>query len=296
MTDARRPRPSPRPAEPEPADDLKPAARGRARRLLTAGFALVSVLLIAAGVVVFVLARRHDDRAPAATPTPSGTPATVVDVRARLTDPDSAQAYVSAAVTEVVAVTESDYRRLDATLSAGLSVTTDPFRSKFEQALTGTGAAQRRAAHQVTSLDVLAAGIGRTSANGNQADVLVFGRLRQSGADIAAADRSVVIGLRLTLVRRGHQYLISDLVQGANAGLPPGTTGLQSAAEAAREGVLSMLSKHQLRGSVTAIAAQQVSDAGAVFLIAAGDGYYTVTVQRAGTGWRASSITAVGGS
>jgi len=182
---------------------------------------------------------------------------------------------------------------------------------------------------------------------GNRAKVLIFARLHQSGDDIAAGDRSVVITLCLTLVKHGDQYLIARMVADADAGLPPGTTGLRAAAEAARAEVVDYLSyrrsaftadlarakaratgallrqlttqapktlarmkagKYDLRGSVVAIAARQVSDDSAVFLVAATgtrvaddgtssrdtDGHYAVTVQRSGHSWQVSSITPVG--
>jgi len=60
---------------------------------------------VLAGIAVFVVAR-HDRQAPAGAP--AADPGPIVDPRARLDHPAAAQAFLSAAVTEVVAVTESD--------------------------------------------------------------------------------------------------------------------------------------------------------------------------------------------
>jgi len=306
---------------------------------------VLAVLCVAAGVTVFVVARHHDT----ARAEPNPAPVVNTDPRARLDDPAAAQAFVSAAVTEVVTVTASDYRRLDDTLQAGLSITTGAYRAHFTAALTGAGATERRSTHSITSFEVLRSGIGTMSADGRTAKVLIVGQVHQSADDIAASDRSVLATLCLTLVKKGNRYLISNLAQDSNAGLPPGTAGLAAAAEAARSEVVDTLSyrradfagdlararagatgallaqitsradatrsrmtkgRYDLAGKVTAIAAQQVTDDAALFLVAAtgtrvaddgatttdADARYSVLVQRSGTTWAVGSITSIGGS
>lgn len=315
--DAIRPRPVPSAGEPEQAAGPRPRhARpegdaGRSGRALGWAGRTLAVLCVGAGVAVFVVAR--SDGSTPATPRPAGshastTPGPVADDRALLTDPSTAQAYVAAATSEIVIVSNSDYRDLDNTLSAGLSVTTGAFQTRFRDALTGASAQARRASHNTTDLDVLQVGIGQVSRGGDEAKVLVFGRLHQGGDNVDAGSADTVVTLCLTLVRNGNQFLISDLEQGTNAGLPPGTTGLNAAAEAARSEIVNILTysradfaadlaraqqgatgllrsqlangaaalqarlgngKYDLSGAVTSIAARQVAGESATFLVAA---------------------------
>lgn len=270
MTDSAagpRPRPRPRPtdrplggepgsAEPAPAgagtevgtagqasadsSEPPPTPGGGRRRVVLAGRVL-AVICVAAGVAVFVTARAASSSQAVPRASTSAS-AAQVDDRALLTDPDLAQSYVAAALSEIVIVSESDYRTLDDALAAGLSVTTGAYEARYRAALTGASAQQRIANHTITSIDVLQAGIGQITDGGNQAKVLVFGRLHQTGDDVASGAEDTPVTLCLTLVRRGQQTLISDLSQGANAGLPPGTQGVQAAAEAARAEVVNTLS------------------------------------------------------
>ncbi len=270
---------------------------------------VTAIACVMAGVAVFAVARATEPTdARAQRPGSATASAPANDVRALLTDPSAAQAYIAAASSEVVIVSESDYRNLDAALESGLSVTTGAFQTRFRDALTGANAQARRANHGSTNIDVLQVGIGQVSSDGNQAKVLIFARLRQTGDDVDTGSANTLVTLTPTLVRKGDQFLISDLEQGVNAGVPPGTTGLRAAAEAARSEVVntltysradfaadlarvqqgataalgkqlsgnaaalkSMLSKgnYDLSGAVTSIAAQGTGGNTASFLVAA---------------------------
>ncbi len=246
-----RPGPSPQPASLPSATKPSRAARRRAERragrrawrarLIRLG-QVVAVLCVAAGIATFtVLDVRHHypARAGAGSPTPSPTP-TVPG--ARLAQPDLASAFLAGAASDIAAVTTYDYRSLDDALVSGSAVTTGTYRKAYRAALTGALAQSAVTNHAVHTFGVLALGIGEMNASGTQAKVLVFGEERVTDDSTGAVPATSSVTLCATIVRRADQYLISELVEGSNAGLPPGGPDLRVAAEAGRAEVLSLLS------------------------------------------------------
>jgi hypothetical protein len=212
-------------------------SRGRlARRAAVAGVALCIVGGAAAAVVLELDAGGARESPPAARRT-SSAPAVP---GASLADPAAATAFLAGAASDVAAVTSYDYRALDDALNAGLAVTTGSYRSAFRAALTGQLADTARRTHAVHTFQTLALGIGEMSTH--TAQVLVFGEQTVTDRNTGPSGVSTPVTLRATMVRTGDRYLISDLVEGANAGLPPGGPDLPVAAEAGRVEVINLLS------------------------------------------------------
>lgn len=159
---------------------------------------------------------------------------------ASLADPATATAYLAGAASDVAAVTSYDYRDLDDALTAGLAVTTGKYRAAYRAALTGELGDTARRTHAVHTFQTLALGIGEMSAH--TAQVLVFGDQTVTDSSTGPNAATTPVTLRATIVRSGEKYLISDLVEGANAGLPPGGPELRVAAEAGRAEVINLLS------------------------------------------------------
>ncbi len=191
---------------------------------------LVVLACVVAGVataVVLLLVGGDDPR-------PAGKTA-----QARIADPGPVSAYLAAAGTDVQAVSTYDYRSIDGALNNGLQVTTGAYRRAYQLALSGTNAASAVRDRVVQSFELLAVGVGEVSDGGRQAKVLVFGIQR---VESAVGRRASTITLTATMRRVGNRYLISKLVEDANAGLPPGTDGLRAAAEAGRQEIVNLLS------------------------------------------------------
>lgn len=188
--------------------------------------AALGVAAVAVIAVVFFL--RDDGTAPAKT-SAGGV--------ARIEQPDRATAYLAASVPNIAAVTSYDYRRLDDALSAGLSVTTGAYQRSYRQALTGQLRSTALKEHVVQTFEQLRIGIGAIADRGATATVLVFGTERRTSTAGSSAED---VTLSATIAHRGSRYLISDLVQDANAGLPPGSPGLRAAAEAGRSEVINV--------------------------------------------------------
>jgi Mce-associated membrane protein len=271
VSDAPRPAPRPRPqpvrraepqppvppAEPEPPPEpgLPEVRRTRAERRAaerradrpTAGAGherllrriLVGALVVAglAGAASVIITLTGTGAKPARSAAASTAAAAA---GARFTQPDRAAAFMAGATSDITAVTSYDYRHLDDALAAGTSVSTGAYRTAFAQALRGQLAATARADRVVHDFDVLDVGIGEMAADGAQAKVLLFGRQ-------VVTDRThphgaaALVTLCATMQRRGNRYLISELTQDGNAGLPPGTPELAAAAEAARSEVVNLL-------------------------------------------------------
>ncbi|HEX3335098.1 MAG TPA: hypothetical protein VHS54_01475, partial [Jatrophihabitans sp.] len=168
------------------------------------------------------------------------TPTVAAGDGARMAQPDLATAFIAGAVSDIVAVTSYDYRTLDEALNNGLAVTTGRYRESYRGAMTGVVAANARRNHTVQTFDVLRVGIGAITADGTEAKVLIFGSEHIDGAEPAPAGDTPVT-LCATIHRQGSSYLIGDLVEGANAGVPPGTSELPVAAEAGRAEVVNVL-------------------------------------------------------
>ena len=197
----------------------------------------VAVLAGAASVIVAVI---RPGSAPAShSAAPSGTAS--LGAGAQFADADAVSAFMAAGASDITAVTTYDYRRLDDALSSGLAVTTGAYRSAYRQAMTGTLATSARSAHVVHQFQVMEIGIGGISANGRQAKVLVFGRQVTTDRTSAAGGDVALVTLCATMQRQGDDYLISNLAQDASAGLPPGSTDLATAAQAARAEVGNLL-------------------------------------------------------
>ena len=246
--DAAKPRPHPSAFSTQPVQQLDlpapPRTRTERRRAERRHRARIATQLVAAfaavGLVVTLAvvlsggssSGSHTANAPNPTPTVSG---------ANLAAPQLANAFLGAAASDIAAVTTYDYRHLDNALNAGLAVTTGAYRKAYRASLTGDLARTATAEHVVHTFEVLDIGIGEINATGTQAKVLVFGRQRiaddQTGADAVVSS----ITLCATIRRYGNRYLISNLVEGANAGLPPGGAGLHAAVQAARTEVVNTL-------------------------------------------------------
>jgi hypothetical protein len=208
----------------------------RLRLVMIAGVA-VAVLAGAASIVV-ALTSGNGSKGAAPSPAPSSLAA---GSGARLVDPNAATAFMAAASSDIAAVTSYDYRHLDDALSAGLGVTTGEYRQAYRSALTGELAATAKADRVVHEFQVLDTGIGEFSDGGRRAKVLIFGRQVVTDRSTPAGGKTALLTLCATMERQGSRYLISNLEQDANAGLPPGSPELSAAGEAARAGVVNVL-------------------------------------------------------
>jgi hypothetical protein len=197
--------------------------------------AALAVALLAGAASVAVALTGGDRRATAPV-SPSAVPAAA---GARFTHPDDVATFVAAATAEIPAVTSYDYRRLDDALAAGLSVTTGSFRGAFRNTITGL-TATAKARRVVRDFQVLDAGMGALTADRREGKVLVFGRETVTDRDTPAGGTALVT-LCLTLRRAGDRYLIKDLQSDANAGLPPGSRDLSTAARSAQAEVTALL-------------------------------------------------------
>jgi hypothetical protein len=215
-------------------------AERRARRLR-----LQRVLQISGGalavvaVVSVVLALTSGGGGPSHKPAPKPPPAAT---GANLQFPSAATAFLGSAASDLAAVTTYDYRNLDDALNAGLAVTTGKYREQYQLALTGDLARTATAEHVVHTFEVLDVGIGAMAANGAQAKVLVFGRERVTDDTTGPDGRVTPITLTATIKRIGNRYLVSDLAQSVDPGLPPGGPDLAVAVGAARTEVVNTLS------------------------------------------------------
>lgn len=201
----------------------------------------VVLLAVAASFVAVRLEGGSSGGGRAAATTPGPSPSASFPPGAWLAHPALASAFLAAATSDVAAVTSYDYRNLDSALSAGVAVTTGSYQVSFRAALTGALGATARAEHAVHTFTSSAMGVGEMSADGTEAKILVFG-VQQVTDSTTPQPASTPVTLCATMVRSGNRYLISDLVQDADAGLPPGSPGLAAAAEAARSEVVDVLS------------------------------------------------------
>jgi hypothetical protein len=211
--------------------------RGRLRRIAE----IVVAILILGGILTvgIVLSTRGSSAGPSHAPARSAAP---VPSGARIDDPDLATAFIAAATADVTVVTSYDYRSLDDAITAGLAITTGPYRTSFQQALSGQLAENARRHHVVHAFALLKVGIGVINANGTEAKVLIFGQERVTDDTTHGNVETSLVTLCATMQRTGSQYRISDLTEDTNAGLPPGTADLTSAALAARNEVVDLLS------------------------------------------------------
>jgi hypothetical protein len=255
-------------------------ARRRAQRRvrIRRWLAVVGVIAAVVGVTLFVVAAtRHEHTSrPRAVPAAKTRSSDVAATRsvsgaapkvsgATLVSPGLAQRFLAGASSDLAAVTGYDYRRLDDTLSVGLSVTTGAYRAAYRAALTGPVAAEARKQHVVQTFRQLAAGIGEIDADGRHAKVLVFGLQTRRDDSTHGKPSSAPVTLTATIERDGDSYLISGLdTDGANAGLPPGSADLTYAAEAGRVEVA-----RSLHCTVTALAVQSAEGSRVELLVAA---------------------------
>jgi hypothetical protein len=236
-------------AEPEPERSTdEPATRSRAQRLRAernarrirlqrvlqvAGGALSVVIVIA--VVLALTSGGGGNAARSAPPKPTATASA-----ANLQFPAAATAFLGSAASDIAAVTTYDYRHLDDALNAGLGVTTGTYREQYRLALTGNLALTATAEHVVHTFEVLGVGLGAMT--GAQAKVLVFGRDRVIDDYTGPEGRVSPITLTATIKHIGNRYLISDLAQDGDPGLPLGGPDLAVAVDAARTEVVNTLS------------------------------------------------------
>jgi hypothetical protein len=240
MTDTRPSVPRPRPGPTKSRAQRRRAEKVVGRRLrLRTVLQVLLALLVAGGITTFAVVLVRDDSHPThrATPSPSPTAS-----GANFLDPNLVSMFLGGAASDLAAVTTYDYRSLDDALNNGLAVTTGPYRKAYRDALTGDIGQTATAQHVVHTFELLGIGIGEINARGTRAKVLAFGRQRivddTTGPNAAISP----VTLCATIRRDGNRFRISDLVEGANAGLPPGGADLAVAAEAARSEVVNLLS------------------------------------------------------
>ncbi|MDT4915354.1 MAG: hypothetical protein QOH89_54 [Pseudonocardiales bacterium] len=213
------------------------ARRLRLRRVLEIAAAVLAIVVIVSLALAFSGGSTGPKRAGSSTPTPTPT-----ITGASLRDPGLATTYLGSAASDIAAITTYDYRRLDDALNAGLAVTTGKYREQYRLALTGDLARTAAAEHVVHTFEVLDVGIGAMTADGNQATVLVFGRERITDDRTGPAGDVTPITLCATIRRDGNRFLVSDLTQDTDPGLPPGGAALPLAVTAARTEVVNLLS------------------------------------------------------
>lgn len=207
-------------------------AAGSRRAGLIALVAGALALAVVVALVVFLINRDGGD----------GTPARAADdLVAQVTDEARAQGFVAGATSDIAAVTSYSYQTLASDIANGEAVSTGGYRARYRAALTGSLGATTMRLHRTQSFDLAVAGIGQISSNGRQAHVLLFGTQNvQDDTTDGRTDQSLIT-LDATIVNDDNAYLISDLEVGTDAGLPPGTTGLTNAAEAARQEIANLL-------------------------------------------------------
>jgi hypothetical protein len=194
---------------------------------------------VVVGVSIFASEPGPRAAAPAPTTSPRTAPGTAKG--ASLADPQLVTAFLGGAASDIAAVTTYDYRSLDDALNAGLAVTTDPYRSAYQEALNGPLGDTALREHVVHTFNVLGIGIGTINAAGTVAKVLVFGQQEVTDDSTGGQPQDSPITLCATIHRDGDRYLISNLAEGGNAGLPPGGPDLPVAAEAGRSEVVNLL-------------------------------------------------------
>jgi hypothetical protein len=210
------------------------ARKLRLQRVLQVTGAALAIVVVVAVVLALTSGgggNAAHSVAPKPTPTATG---------ANLEFPSAATAYLGSAASDIAAVTTYDYRNLEDALNAGLAVTAGKYRQQYQLALTGDLARTATAEHVVHTFEVLDVGIGAMSAG--QAKVLVFGRERITDDSTGPDGQVTPITLTATIKHVGNRYLISDLAQGADPGLPPGGPDLPVAVDAARSEVVNTLS------------------------------------------------------
>ncbi|MBE7189364.1 hypothetical protein [Jatrophihabitans endophyticus] len=232
--------------------------------------ALLAGIAAAAVAVVLVVVLIGRDGSPAPT---SAAPAPADDPQARLTYSARSQAFVAGATSDILSVTAYSYRSLQSDLYNGLAVTTGSYRARYRSALHGSLGSTARRLHRTQTFSLAAAGIGSMNAAGTSAHVLLFGTQGVQDDTTGGRTDDSLVTLDATIRRSGDSYLISGLEVGGDAGLPPGTTGLTSAAEAARSEVAAILTLRRahlvadsdaaLAGSVDPLHAQLRSQAAA---------------------------------
>lgn len=202
----------------------------------------VAVTCVVAGAGLFALQiHRHSAVAEQREPSPRATSNTSAR-GANFADPELVSAFLGGAASDIAAVTTYDYRTLPDALNAGLAVTTGAYRAAYRAALTGDVGRTAIAQHAVHTFEMLNIGIGEMNAAGTRAKVLVFGRQSVTDDLTNGQTQTSPVTLCATIRRDGDLFRISDLVEGANAGLPPGGPDLRVAAEAGRSEVANLLS------------------------------------------------------
>jgi hypothetical protein len=206
---------------------------------------IVAALLVLGGIATFVVVTVSDDDSNPKHPRATRSP-TLTATGANFLDPNLVTGFLGGAASDIAAVTTYDYRSLDDALNAGLAITTGAYRRAYQAALTGPLGNTATEMHVIHTFEPLGYAIGEINASGTRAKILVFGRQRviddTTGPEAAVSP----VTLCATIRRDGNRYLISDLVEGANAGLPPGGPDLPIAAEAARSEVINLLSYQRI--------------------------------------------------
>jgi hypothetical protein len=202
---------------------------------------LLCVACLVGGAAVFAVevTRPATHAAAQVTPRPAPTPTAT---GANLADPELVNEFLSGATSDIAAVTTYDYRDLEDALNAGLAVTTGSYRTAYRQALTGALRETALQEHVIHTFELTDIGIGEMNARGTVAKVLVFGQQLVTDDQTGGRPQLSPITLCATIRRDGDLFRISDLVEGASAGLPPGGPDLPVAAEAGRSEVANLLS------------------------------------------------------
>jgi hypothetical protein len=231
--------------------------------LQVTGAALAIVVVIS--VVLALTSGGSNHPARSVSPRPTSTPS-----GANLQYPTAATSFLGSAASDIAAITTYDYRHLDDALNTGLAVTTGKYREQYRLALTGDLARTASAEHVVHTFEVLDVGLGTMTANGAQATVLVFGRERITDDTTGPDGQVSPITLTATIKHIGNRYLVSELAQDGDPGLPPGGPDLPDAVAAARTEVVNNLSyrrsdfpgdlQHALDGATSPLREQLQSD------------------------------------
>ncbi len=202
------------------------------------GAAVVAVGVVATLAVVLSGGDSNPKRSapPSPSPTASG---------ANLLDPNLVATFLGAAASDIAAVTTYDYRNLDDALNVGAG---RHDRGVPRRVPHGADRRSRADGHRGTRRPLLriARRRHRRDRRGRRRKRRCSSSGRQTRiTDDTRPDRTPHVSpitLCATIRRDGNRYRISDLVEGANAGLPPGSPDLPAAAEAARAEVTNMLS------------------------------------------------------
>lgn len=206
-------------------------AGARCARPLLVGVALLTILTACTG-----------SDAPADQVT--GTSAVSGRAGAWLSDPATVRAVLAAARRGLAATSTYDYRRLDRFREAIRTATTQPLTGQLLATVDGAIASAGTRLHVVQVATIDEAGIGPITSEG-VATVLSFGQVEVHSTKYPHGHRQS-FDVVAKLQQDGGHWLLSGLSgDGDIVGAPPGTPALADAADAARQGLRSLVSFHR---------------------------------------------------